>query len=96
MQVITVGVRDAKMNLSRLLKMVQKGVEITLTDRNRPVGRIIPVRAESLPLKDRIRRLEDHGIIEPAGHKRERRVPPPIPVPKNMAQKILERDRDDG
>ncbi|MBN2125569.1 MAG: type II toxin-antitoxin system prevent-host-death family antitoxin [Deltaproteobacteria bacterium] len=96
MQSITVGVRDAKINLSKLLKMVQKGAEITLTDRNRPVGRIVPIQEESLPLEDRIRRLEDHGIIEEAGQKKGKRVPPPIPVPDDMAQKILERDRGDG
>ena len=33
MQPITVGVRDAKINLSKLLKMVRNGSEIILTDR---------------------------------------------------------------
>jgi prevent-host-death family protein len=96
MQTITVGVRDAKINLSKLLKMVQKGAEITLTDRNRPVGRIVPIKDETLPLGDRIRRLEDRGVLEEGGQKREKRVPPPIPVPDDIAQQILERDRGDG
>jgi len=50
MRPVSIGIRDAKINLSKLLKDVQKGAEIIITDRNKPVGRIVPVSAvEDLP-----------------------------------------------
>ena len=55
MRTMHVGVRDAKVNLSRLLKLVQEGREIVLTDRGKPVGRIVPIEQDELPLSERIR-----------------------------------------
>ena len=94
MQSISVGVRDAKIHLSKLLKMVKEGAEITLTDRNRPVGKIIPIQPDSLPLKDRIQRLEDQGKIEGLKPIKQKKLPPPIPVPDSIAQKLLLKDRN--
>ncbi len=48
MQPLHVGVREAKAHLSRLLKMVQEGREVVLTDRGKPVGRIVPVEKTEL------------------------------------------------
>ena len=56
MQSIHVGVREAKISLSKLLKMVKNGNEVILTDRGRPVGKIVPLEEESLPLDVRIKR----------------------------------------
>lgn len=95
MQPVSVGVREAKMNLSRLLRMVQKGVEIILTDRGKPVGKIVPIKSEALPLPARIRNLEERGIIESRTGKGRRIIPPPIPVPDNAAQRILQEERED-
>ncbi|HIC90798.1 MAG TPA: type II toxin-antitoxin system prevent-host-death family antitoxin [Syntrophaceae bacterium] len=96
MQPITVGVRDAKINLSKLLKMVQQGSEIILTDRGRPVGKIVPIKTESLPLLVRIKHLEDQGVIEPPSGKGQKKIPPPIPLLKSMAQRFLQEDREDA
>jgi prevent-host-death family protein len=40
----TAGVREARQALSRLLEEVQKGREVVITDRGRPVARLVPVR----------------------------------------------------
>ena len=93
MQPISVGVRDAKTNLSKLLKTVQQKGEIILTDRGRPVGRIVPIETEALPLKERVRRLEDQGVIMPLSRKSRKRIPPPIPVEDGLAQRLLKEDR---
>jgi len=95
MQPINVGIRDAKINLSKLLKTVRKGSEIILTDRGRPVGRIVPIETESLPLHERVRRLEDQGVV-PLSEKTRKRIPPPIPVEDDLAQRLLKEDREDG
>jgi prevent-host-death family protein len=36
------GIREARQNLSALIEDVRKGHEITITDRGRPVARLIP------------------------------------------------------
>jgi len=95
MQSIHVGVREAKTSLSKLLKMVKNGTEIILTDRGRPVGKIVPLEEESLPLDVRIKRLEEQGVIENRGEKAQGEIPPPIPLQSGIAQRLLQEDRDD-
>ena len=94
MQHVSVGIRDAKINLSKLLKIVQKGSEVILTDRGRPVGKIVPVKPESLPLLERVKRLEDQGIIEVISGKGRKKIPPSIPIPNGLAQRYLREDRE--
>jgi prevent-host-death family protein len=38
----TAGVREARQNLSRLLDQVRKGREVLITERGRPVARLVP------------------------------------------------------
>ena len=91
-----VGIRDAKMHLSKYLKMVQKGTEVIITDRGRPVGRIVPIKTMDLPIEDRIKRMEDQGLIEKRSRKIRRSIPPPIPLTEGIAHKLLQEDRDNG
>ena len=41
------GIREARQNLSVLLEEVKKGREILITDRGKPVARLVPERNES-------------------------------------------------
>lgn len=41
------GIREARQNLSELIDQVQKGQEILITDRGKPVARLVPARALS-------------------------------------------------
>ena len=94
MQTASVGIRDAKMHLSKYLKMVQTGTEIIITDRGRPVGKIVPIQREDLSLEERIKILEGQGLIEEISPERLKKIPSPIRVPDNLAQKFLQEDRD--
>ena len=94
MQSASVGIRDAKMHLSKYIKMVQKGTEVIITDRGRPVGKIVPVQNEDLTLEERIKVLEDQGLIEKQSANRIQKIPSPIPVPDNIAQNFLLEDRE--
>lgn len=94
MRPISIGIRDAKINLSKLLKEVQKGAEVIITDRDKPVGRIVPVSVEeNLPLAERIASLERECLIQPAKKKKVKNLPPPLPLPGELARKMLEEDR---
>lgn len=90
---LNVGIREAKANLSKLLRMVEKGKEVVLTDHGRPVGKLVPIDKGALPLSSRIKQMEEKGILEPVTGKGPRRLPPPIPVEKGMAQTLLAEDR---
>jgi prevent-host-death family protein len=40
------GIREARQNLTALIEQVRKGHEVTITDRGRPVARLVPPRPE--------------------------------------------------
>jgi prevent-host-death family protein len=91
---IRVGIKEAKMNLSKLLKRVTQGQEVIITDRGKPVGKIVPVPQDHLSLANRIKKVEDQGILAPARKGRTIRLPPPLPAREGIAQKFLQEDRD--
>ena len=92
----SVGIREAKSQLSRLLKLVQEEGEVVLTDRGRPVGKIAAIRERDLPLEARIRKLEERGILERAPSTSDPHLPPPIRLPAGLAQEMLREEREDG
>ena len=94
MKTTTVGIRDAKIHLSKYVKMVQKGNEIILTDHGRPVGKIIPMATRDLPIEERVKQLEDKGLLEPDSGRVHYKIPRPIPVPEGIAQVFLQEDRN--
>lgn len=94
MRHITVGIREAKINLSRLLEQVTSGAEVIVTDRGRPVAKITSVASSALPLEDRIAALEHRGWIEPARGDGLAKMPPPLPVENDLAQRFLREDRE--
>ena len=65
-----------------------------ITDRGRPVGKIVPIQNKDLSLEERVKALEDQGLIEKQSTKHMQKIPSPIPVPDNIAQKFLQEDRD--
>jgi prevent-host-death family protein len=92
---VRVGVREAKINLSKLLKAVQKnGVEIVITDRGKPVGKLGPVSPETLSVEERVEELERQGWIGPQVSGKHPLSHLPLPIRSGLAQKYLEEDRD--
>jgi len=89
----SIGVRDAKAGLSRLLQDVQRGREWTITERGKPVARLVPIAPERLSLQERIQRLEEAGIVAPAPQSRLV-VPPPLPLESGLASRMLDEDRN--
>jgi prevent-host-death family protein len=88
-----VGIREAKTNLSKLLKEVQKGREIIITERGKRIAKITAVDETSLPLSDRIKSMEASGILNPVPSN-ARPLPPPLPVEETgIAQRFLQEDR---
>jgi prevent-host-death family protein len=89
-----VGIREVKTNFSRLMKRVQEGQEIIITDRGKPIGKIISISLEILSLEERLRTLENQGLLEPLPKRTGKQLPTPLPAPKGLAQKYLQEGRN--
>lgn len=89
----SIGLREAKANLSRLIKEVKEGAEIILTERGKPVAKLTPVGKDTLSLEQRIAHLEHSGWIEPPASKK-RKLSNSLPLHGNIAQKFLQEDRN--
>jgi prevent-host-death family protein len=89
-----VGIREAKVSLSKLLKRVVKGHEVIITERGKPVAKIVPIPEDRLSLAERIAKLEEQDLLGPAKKGRAMRLPPPLPAREGVAQEFLQEDRD--
>jgi prevent-host-death family protein len=65
-----VGIRDLKNRLSHHLDQVRAGAEVIVTDRGRPIARLVPIDGPT----DRLAALIDQGIVR-APKRRTRRRP---------------------
>ena len=66
----TIGVREFKNQLSRYLKEAQGGSTIIVTDRKRPIVRIVAVDAEErASVEDRMQALRHAGVMQWSGRK---------------------------
>jgi prevent-host-death family protein len=77
MNVVTkeVGVRALRLDLSRYLAEVQRGIEVIVTDRGRPVARLVPAHGSSA---ERLSELIARGEAEPARTSKDDWLPEPI------------------
>lgn len=82
-----VGIRELRADLSRYVKRVRAGEEIVVTDRGKPVARLVPVAGERT-----IDRLIREGRIIPARTKGPRPKPRPIAGAGPLSDLVL-RDR---
>ncbi len=72
---LTVGVRELKARLSEYLRKVKAGRTVVITERGRPVGRLVPA-GQSLEV--RLQAMIDAGLAEWNG----KPLPPMKPVAK--------------
>ncbi len=90
----TVGLREAKANLSRLVKEAKRGTEIILTERGKPVAKLTPIKQESLSLEQRLIKLEQSGWLVPLQKNKSTKIPTPLPLSGQKAQELLQEDRN--
>jgi prevent-host-death family protein len=91
MKSTTIGIREAKAQLSRLVSEAERGAEWIITDRGRPVAKLAPLHDLKSPVQQRVGNLESWGWIEP-GKGRPIRIPPPVRIQAD-AQRALQQDR---
>lgn len=60
---ISAGIKDVKNNLSRLLTRVKAGEEVLITDRGRPVARIVKENQGDKSIRTALGSLVQKGLI---------------------------------
>ena len=64
-----VGMRQLKTQLARYLRAVEAGDSLTVTVRNRPVAKVIPIRARGREAEEALNSLVEKGLIRPSKHR---------------------------
>lgn len=89
-----VGSREFKNRLGRYLAAVRKGQSLLITDRGRPVAKLIPADSEEAPedpLRARLLELEAQGLIRLP--KRPIKDFKPVPSRGKLASEMIIEDR---
>jgi prevent-host-death family protein len=91
MSQVTVGIRELKAQLSSYLRQVKSGASVVITERGKPVGRIVPIGPS---LEVRLQDLIEAGLADWSGQ----RLSPMAPVAhtrgKQMVSDLLLGDRE--
>jgi prevent-host-death family protein len=78
----TVGIRELKAQLSKYMRRVKEGQTLVITERGKPIGRIIPAEQT---LEERMLKLVEAGLIRWNGKKLE----PHEPLGLNRGDKLM-------
>jgi prevent-host-death family protein len=79
---MTVGIRELKTRLSSYLKEVKAGSTLVITERGKPVGRIVPIKPS---VEAQMQELLQTGLVAWNG----RKLAPAEPVVKLRGQKTI-------
>lgn len=66
MDEMSVGIRELKSRLGEYIRRVKAGETVVITERGRPVGRIVPL---AQPLQDRLQAMVEAGLIQWSGQR---------------------------
>ena len=69
---VTVGIRELKARLSSYVRQAKSGTSVVITDRGKPVARLVPMGRS---LEDRMDDLVEAGLVSWSGKKLSRIVP---------------------
>ena len=87
----TIGIRELKGQLSSHIKEVREGATLVITDRGKPVARLVPVAAG---LAEKVQSMLDSGTASWSGQKPSSDLPRvAVRGPKTLAELLLE-DRE--
>ncbi|MEJ2596893.1 MAG: type II toxin-antitoxin system prevent-host-death family antitoxin [Anaerolineales bacterium] len=82
MKKTSVGTRELRNHLSAYLRQVKAGETVTITERGKPIGHIVPIQAD---LTSRLKKMAEAGVIEWNGQS----LPPYQPKAVNISQQLL-------
>jgi prevent-host-death family protein len=87
----TIGIRELKAQISKYLRRVKEGQTLVITERGKPIGRIIPAEQT---LEERMLRLVEAGIVKWNGKKLEPQDPIAVNRGPRQISDLVVEDRD--
>jgi prevent-host-death family protein len=84
MSELLVGIRELKSRLSHYIRHVKSGKTLTITERGKPVGRIIPIKEEQ-SLEEKLEAMAQAGLLAWNGEKLE----PMEPVVRTRGERTV-------
>jgi prevent-host-death family protein len=91
--VITVGIKEAKNNLSRYLAQVKAGKEVVITEHGKPVARIISEGGKKRNLRTALAPLIGRGLIIQPVRELNKEPEPPLTLPGKALSEMVIEDR---
>ena len=88
---IRIGIRELKSKLSEYLRRVKSGQTITVTERGKPIGQIVPVRTS---VGERLSILVESDVVEWNGKKLERYQPVAINRSRHQVSDLVVQERE--
>ena len=88
-----VGLREANQRFSTIIKAVRGGEEVLLTERGKPLARLVPVRSAGQP-DVVVRRLEATGFLRAALNPRPMPAWAPRPIRGVSVTQTLRKERE--
>ncbi|MBM4235848.1 MAG: type II toxin-antitoxin system Phd/YefM family antitoxin [Firmicutes bacterium] len=79
-----IGIREARINLSKLIRDVKGGMEIIITDRGTPVARLVPAQGMTLSLEERLKNYTSSGLIDLCPHT-VKHIDTPVKLPADKS-----------
>ena len=89
----TVGIKDIKNNLSRYLSRVKSGEEILITERGKPIARIIKENGKTNFIRQALAPLIDKGIIAMPTQGLSKESPERVQSPGKSTSEMVAEDR---
>lgn len=91
---IQVGTAILKNQLSAYLKKVKKGARLLITDRGKPVAKLLPLHSEEESPEECLHTLSAEGILTLPIHRGKFAKVKPLKIPSNRASAIILEDRE--
>jgi len=88
---ITVGIKEIKNNLSRYLARVKSGEEVQITERGKPIARIIKETQRKKSIGEALAPLVEKGLITlPTRSMRRNQISPQEVPGKPVSEMVIE------
>lgn len=88
---MVVGIRNLKTHLGRYLREVKSGTILVITERGKPIGRLVPITASP---SGRLSELMQAGLAAWSGRKLEALTPPVQTQGERTVAELLLEDRE--
>jgi prevent-host-death family protein len=89
----TAGIKELKNRLSSYLTLVKKGEEVLITDRGKPIARIISEDTQKTSLRRVLQPLIMEGLVNLPTDRIDRDIPNPVELPGKQVSEMISEDR---